>query len=130
MDKFLQLPDDMNAICDIYRDEICYYYYILQIYRNKPIVKNEDIQHLENPLGKSVKKVLDIVKGGGDLSSLIEPTLDRWGNYYSNISEFYFLLEESQHTTKKRKSLLKQWHNNNFSHEPPLCQTLTDSVKY
>lgn len=94
MDKFLQLPDDMNAICDIYRDEICYYYYILQIYRNKPIVKNEDIQHLENPLGKSVKKVLDIVKGGGDLSSLIEPTLDRWGNYYSNISEFYFLLEE------------------------------------
>nr|WP_309576241.1 hypothetical protein [Moraxella osloensis] len=36
----------------------------------------------------------------------------------------------SQHTTKKRKSLLKQWHNNNFSHEPPLCQTLTDSVKY
>ena len=35
-----------------------------------------------------------------------------------------------QHTTKKRKSLLKQWHNNNFSHEPPLCQTLTDSVKY
>ena len=36
----------------------------------------------------------------------------------------------TQHTTKKRKSLLKQWHNNNFSHEPPLCQTLTDSVKY
>ena len=36
----------------------------------------------------------------------------------------------AQHTTKKRKSLLKQWHNNNFSHEPPLCQTLTDSVKY
>ena len=39
-------------------------------------------------------------------------------------------LSLSQHTTKKRKSLLKQWHNNNFSHEPPLCQTLTDSVKY
>ncbi len=38
--------------------------------------------------------------------------------------------KSSQHTTKKRKSLLKQWHNNNFSHEPPLCQTLTDSVKY
>lgn len=41
-----------------------------------------------------------------------------------------FLTYLSQHTTKKRKSLLKQWHNNNFSHEPPLCQTLTDSVKY
>lgn len=40
------------------------------------------------------------------------------------------LIQRSQHTTKKRKSLLKQWHNNNFSHEPPLCQTLTDSVKY
>ena len=43
---------------------------------------------------------------------------------------FYYHIEFSQHTTKKRKSLLKQWHNNNFSHEPPLCQTLTDSVKY
>ncbi len=58
----------------------------------------------------------------------------RQGNYYyvDKTAKIIELINtsKSQHTTKKRKSLLKQWHNNNFSHEPPLCQTLTDSVKY
>ena len=56
----------------------------------------------------------------------------KYASYCSAFTdeEVLNIYQQSQHTTKKRKSLLKQWHNNNFSHEPPLCQTLTDSVKY
>ena len=36
------------------------------------------------------------------------------------------LTKKPLHTTKKQKSLIKQWHNSNFSDELKPCQTLSD----
>ena len=37
-----------------------------------------------------------------------------------------YLCFSALHTTKKQKSLIKQWHNSNFSDELKPCQTLSD----
>ena len=121
--KEIEMPFWQNPQCYVFtehqRDDVWVYFDCLDDNREKlknVLGKITFISCFEVHIKRGVRKYLPE-------EPLLRSSLDEVINS-KKINKY------TQHTTKKRKSLLKQWHNNNFSHEPPLCQTLTDSVKY
>ena len=88
----------------------------------KGMVKNRKLSRAINDLGFYEFKRQLIYKA------------NQWGKIIKAVDRFYPSSKTCHncnyklalHTTKKQKSLIKQWHNSNFSDELKPCQTLSD----